>query len=244
MAGHSKWANIRFRKGAQDAKRGKIFTKIIREITVATKMQGPDTDSNPRLRDAITKALKANMKRDTIDNAIKRGSGDMGDKNFEDIRYEGYGPKGVAIMVDCLTDNRNRTVAEVRHLLTKYGGNLGSDGSVSYLFKKEGLITIPGPVNEEKLMELVDDDMEDMSLSDDGTMELTVNPKAIHKIKERLEQHQFNLDVVETAMVASTHVDLDSESSQSLVKLLDMLEDLDDVQQVYSNASFPEDVKE
>ncbi|MGD8640311.1 MAG: YebC/PmpR family DNA-binding transcriptional regulator, partial [Gammaproteobacteria bacterium] len=174
MAGHSKWANIRFRKGAQDAKRGKLFTKLIREITVAARQGGGDPDSNPRLRAAIDKALSNNMTRDTVDRAVKRGSGETEGENYEEIVYEGYGPNGVAIMVECLTDNRNRTVAEVRHAFSKHGGNLGTNGSVAFLFEKIGMLTFPEGSDEEKIMEAaVEAGAEDVIVNDDTSIDVT-----------------------------------------------------------------------
>ena len=184
MAGHSKWANIRHRKGAQDAKRGKIFSKLIREITVAAKMGGGDPDANPRLRAAIDKALGQNMTKDTIDRAVKRGSGDAEGENYEEIRYEGYGPAGVAVMVDCLSDNRNRTVAEVRHAFTKRGGNLGTDGSVAYLFTKQGIISYAAGADEDQIMETaLEAGAEDVVSNDDGTVDVVTTPEEFVDVK-------------------------------------------------------------
>ena len=185
MAGHSKWANIKRHKAKQDAKRGKLYTKLIREITVAAKLGGGDSNSNPRLRAALDKALEANMTKDVIDRAIKRGIGGMEGENVEEIRYEGYGPGGIAVMVDCMTNNRNRTVGEVRHAFTKNGGNLGTDGSVSYLFRKQGLITFAPGVDEERLMEhALELSAEDVVVNDDKSIEVTTTPETFLTIKE------------------------------------------------------------
>ncbi|MGD8573107.1 MAG: YebC/PmpR family DNA-binding transcriptional regulator, partial [Gammaproteobacteria bacterium] len=190
MAGHSKWANIRFRKGAQDAKRGKLFTKLIREITVAARQGGGDPDSNPRLRAAIDKALSNNMTRDTVDRAVKRGSGETEGENYEEIVYEGYGPNGVAIMVECLTDNRNRTVAEVRHAFSKHGGNLGTNGSVAFLFEKIGMLTFPEGSDEEKIMEAaVEAGAEDVIVNDDTSIDVTTTPENFLSVKESMQEH-------------------------------------------------------
>ncbi len=241
MAGHSKWANIRFRKGAQDAKRGKIFTKLIREITVAARMGGDDPDNNPRLRDAITKANKANMKKDTVDNAIKKGAGKLEGANYLEISYEGYGPSGVAVLVECLTDNKNRTVSEVRHAFSKYGGNLGADGSVNYLFNKVGQLVFNKDVDEEKLFELVaESGGEDIENAPDGSFVVTVPHDKYHTIVTEFEKNNFNATHAEVTMVADVHIALDESAAESVIKLLDVLEDLDDVQHVHSNAEFPE----
>lgn len=241
MAGHSKWANIKFRKGLQDAKRGKIFTKLIREITVAARTGGADESSNARLRDAITKALKANMKRDTIDNAIKRGAGGMDGEGMIEMRYEGYGPGGVAVLVDCLSDNKNRTVSEVRHAFTKHGGNLGTDGSVSYLFTKQGEILLTPGVSEDKAMEItIEAGAQDVSTVD-GQVEIVTSDTTYHSVLAALEAAKIEIEQSHITMRAQTLVALDSEASESLTKLIDMLEDLDDVQAVHSNAEFPEE---
>ncbi|WP_133131263.1 YebC/PmpR family DNA-binding transcriptional regulator [Legionella yabuuchiae] len=240
MAGHSKWANIRFRKGAQDAKRGKIFTKLIREITVAARMGGEDETSNPRLRDAVTKALKANMKRDTIDNAIKRGAGGLEGDNMMELRYEGYGPGGVAILVDCLSDNKNRTVSEVRHAFTKHGGNLGTDGSVSYLFNQQGEILLAKTDKEDQAMEVAIDAGAEDVIEADGQLEIIAPPEAYHEVLSALQESDFEVEQSHITMRAQTMVPLSNETAESLEKLIDMLEDLDDVQSVHSNAEFPE----
>ncbi|STX51630.1 YebC [Legionella busanensis] len=244
MAGHSKWANIKFRKGVQDAKRGKVFTKLIREITVSARMGGADESSNPRLRDAIVKALKANMKRDTIDNAIKRGAGGLEGDNMMQMRYEGYGPGGVAILVDCLSDNKNRTVSEVRHAFTKHGGNLGTDGSVSYLFTKQGEILLATGQPEDKVMEVaIEAGAEDVN-SEEGQIEIITAAENYHNVLQALQNAGFEIEQSHITMCAQTTVKLDQETAESLVKLIDMLEDLDDVQEVHSNAELPESLFE
>ena len=244
MAGHSKWANIRFRKGAQDAKRGKIFTKLIREISVAARAGGADESSNSRLRDAVTKALKANMKRDTIDNAIKRGVGGLDGDNMVEMRYEGYGPGGIAILVDCLSDNKNRTVSEVRHAFTKHGGNLGTDGSVSYLFTKQGEILLAPGQAEEKAMEVAIDAGAEDVVVEDGQIEVITAADNYHTILTCVQEAGYEVEQSQLSMRAQTMIPLDKESAESLIKLIDMLEDLDDVQEVYSNAEYPDSLFE
>jgi YebC/PmpR family DNA-binding regulatory protein len=237
MAGHSKWANIKFRKSAQDAKRGKIFTKLIREITVSAQMGGADESSNSRLRDAITKALKANMKRDTIDNAIKRGAGGLEGANMAEMRYEGYAPGGVAILVDCLSDNKNRTVSEVRHAFTKFGGNLGTDGSVAYLFNKRGEILLASTEYTDKAIDLaMEAGAEDVEL-DEGQVEVITRVENFHEIQDLFESSSFEIEASRLTMHAETLVPVDEETAETLIKLIDMLEDLDDVQEVYTNAA-------
>ncbi len=243
MAGHSKWANIKHRKAAQDAKRGKIFTKLIRELTVAARVGGPDQDSNPRLRDAVSKALGANMKKDTVENAIKRGSGAADGENYEEVRYEGYGPAGVAVMVECLTDNRNRTVAEVRHAFSKSGGNLGTDGSVAYLFSKIGLLTYPVGSDEDAIMEAaLEAGADDVVGNDDGSIEVTSSPESFNDVREAMVAAGFEPEVAEVTMQPSTSVDLQLDDAEKVMRLVDMLEDLDDVQNVYNNADFSDEV--
>jgi YebC/PmpR family DNA-binding regulatory protein len=243
MAGHSKWANIKHRKAAQDAKRGKIFTKLIREIVVAAKMGGPDLDSNPRLRDAVSKALGQNMKKDTVENAIKRGAGADNNENYDEIRYEGYGPNGVAVMVDCLTDNRNRTVSEVRHAFTKAGGNLGTDGSVAYLFTKIGMMHFPAGADEDAIMEAaLEAGAEDIVTNDDGSIEVTTAWEEFTDVKEAMIAAGFEPEMAEITQKPSTSVDLGVEDAQKVLRLVDVLEDLDDVQNVYSNADFSDEV--
>ena len=243
MAGHSKWANIQHRKGAQDAKRGKLFTKLIREITVSARIGGGDTASNPRLRAAVDKALTNNMTRDTIDRAIKRGCGELGAENYEEVTYEGYGVNGVAVLVECLTDNRNRTVPEVRHAFTKNGGNLGTNGSVAYLFSKIGLLTYPQGSNENAILEAaLEAGAEDVVTNDDGTIDVTTPFDAFMAVKEAMIEAGLPPEHADVMMQASTHVDLDLESAEKIVKLVDMLEDLDDVQKVHTNAEFTDEV--
>jgi YebC/PmpR family DNA-binding regulatory protein len=244
MAGHSKWANIKFRKGVQDAKRGKIFTKLIREITVSARMGGGDEGSNPRLRDAVKKALNANMKRDTIDNAIKRGVGGLDGDAMVVMRYEGYGPGGIAVLVDCLSDNKNRTVSDVRHAFTKHGGNLGTDGSVAYLFVNQGeILMVPG-LSEEKVMEVaIDAGASDVSLDEDQ-IEVIAPVEAYHSVLNALQSTGLEVEQSHLTMRASLMVPIDDETAESVVKLIDMLEDLDDVQEVYTNAQFPEHLLE
>ncbi len=243
MAGHSKWANIQHRKNAQDAKRGKLFTKLIREITVAARAGGSDASSNPRLRLATDKALAANMTRDTIDRAVKRGAGELEGVNYEEIRYEGYGPGGAAILVDCMTDNRNRTVAEIRHAFTKMGGNLGTDGSVAYLFEKKGVISFPSGTDEEAVMEAaLEGGAEDVLVDEDGAIEVLADPEAFDAVSAALSERDLEPENAEVTMRAGTVAPLDDETAQSVLRLLDMLDDLDDVQNVFTNADFPESV--
>ncbi len=247
MAGHSKWANIRFRKAAQDAKRGKIFTKFIREITIAARMGGPDLESNPRLRDAVTKALKSNMKRDTVDNAIKRGAGGLDGDNMMELRYEGYGPGGVAVLVDCLTDNKNRTVSEVRHAFTKCGGNLGTDGSVAYLFTKKGQILFDKEekaLDDEMLFETALEANAEDVITDEQGIEVITAPEDFENVRTALENKGFKPEQTEWLMLPSIRVPLGKDQAEQLLRLVDMLEDLDDVQTVHTNADIPQDVLE
>lgn len=243
MAGHSKWANIKHRKAGQDAKRGKIFTKLLREITVAVKGGGPDPSSNPSLRTAIDKALSSNMRRDTIDNAIKKASGAQEGVHYEEVRYEGYGPGGTAVMVDCLTDNRNRTVGEVRHAFTKAGGNLGTDGSVAYMFSKVGIITYSDSVEEDALMEAaLEAGAEDVIINDDGSIDVMTTPESYLGVKEALIAAGFEPENAEITMQAATNTVLDAEDAEKMMRLIDRLEDLDDVQNVYSNADISAEI--
>ena len=243
MAGHSKWANIRHKKGKTDAKRGKLFTRLIREVTVAARLGGADAASNPRLRAAIDTALSANMPKDTIERAAARGAGNLDSDSYEELRYEGYGPNGVAIVVDCMTDNRNRTVADVRHAFTKHGGNLGTDGSVSYLFKKVGLINVEGNVEEEALMEVaIDAGAEDVVQNEEGSYEITTAWEEISSVNDVLVSAGYNLVTSEVTMQAETTVSLAQEAAESMLKFLDALEEIDDVQRVYSNAEISVDV--
>ncbi|MGB5166101.1 MAG: YebC/PmpR family DNA-binding transcriptional regulator [Woeseiaceae bacterium] len=243
MAGHSKWANIQHRKGAQDKKRGKLFTKLIREITVAARMGGGDPDSNPRLRLAIDKARAQSMPKDNIERAVKRGSGATDGDDFQEIRYEGYGPGGTAVMVDCLTDNRNRTVAEVRHAFTKFGGNLGADGSVNYLFNHVGQLMYGPEADEDRLMEVaIEAGAEDVIVEDDGSIEILTEPTEFEDVRKQIVEAGLEPENAELTMRASTSATLNVKEAESMVKLLDTLEDIDDVQQVYSNADIPDDV--
>ncbi len=243
MAGHSKWANIQHRKNAQDAKRGKIFTKLIREITVAARMGGPDPAANPRLRTAIDKALISNMTRDTVERAIKRGSGAQDGANVEEVRYEGYGPGGVAVLVECMTDNRNRTVGDVRHAFTKCGGNLGTDGSVAYLFTKAGVLNYPPGSDEDRIMAVaLEAGVEDIIGADDGSVEVLTGADDFEAVKQALLDAGLAPESAEVAMRAATATALDMEMAPKMIKLLDMLEDLDDVQNVYSNAEISDEI--
>lgn len=243
MAGHSKWANIKFRKEKQDAKRGKLFTKLIREITVAASIGGADAGSNPRLRKALDKAWAANMTKDVIDRAVKRGAGGGAEANMEEISYEGYGPGGVAVMVECLSNNRNRTVSEVRHAFTKYGGNLGTNGSVGYLFASVGQIMVESVANPDKVMEVaIEAGAEELDTEDDGSVVIETTPENFNNVKDALEKAGFKLSVAEISMVASLNVSLDADLSERVLKLIDVLEDLDDVQSVYTNAELADEV--
>lgn len=243
MAGHSKWANIKHRKAAQDVKRGKIFTKIIRELVVAAKEGGPAVEDNPRLRAVVDKALGANMKRDTIDKAIQRGAGGGEGDNYDELTYEGYGPGGVAVLVEVMTDNRNRTVAEVRHAFSKAGGNLGTDGSVAYLFSKQGSIVLNSATDEDAVMELaLEAGAEDIVSDAQGSVEVLTPPDAYLAVKVALLGGGFSVERSELSMVPSTSVELDLDGAEKVLRLIDALEDLDDVQNVYSNADISEEV--
>jgi|SRR3990167_6624388 len=241
MAGHSKWKNIQHRKNAQDASRGKNFTKLIREITTAAKMGGGDASSNPRLRLAIDKALAGNMTRDTIDRAVKRGVGDDDNAKMDIIVYEGYGPGGVAVIVECLTDNKNRTVADVRHAFTKCGGNLGTTGSVGFIFSKVGLMQFEKNTHEEKIMEIaLESGADDVISNDDGSIDVLTSPDRFMAIKDALIQADLTPQNAEITMQASTHTSLtDEDQIKQMLKLSEMLEDLDDVQNVHSNVDLP-----
>ena len=239
MAGHSKWANIKFRKAAQDAKRGKLFTKLIREITVAARSGGGDADSNPRLRTAIDKALAANMTRDTVERAINRGTGDLEGVDYEEVRYEGYGPGGIAFLVECTTDNRNRTVSEVRHAFSKHGGNLGTDGSVAYLFSKTGLFLFPPESDEEKIMEeAISAGADDVEVNDDGSVEVLTTPEEFEAVRSAFQDAGLEPEMAEVLQRPATETELAGEDADKIEKLIDMLEELDDVQDVYTNATF------
>lgn len=245
MAGHSKWANIKHRKAAQDAKRGKIFTKLIRELTVSAKVGGGNPADNPRLRAAVDKALGANMTRDTIDRAIARGAGSNDADNMEELTYEGYGAGGVAVLVEAMTDNRNRTVSEVRHAFSKCGGNLGTDGSVAYLFTRRGQLTFSADADEESLMEAAQESgAEDFVTNDDGSFDVFTSFEEFGAVRDALEAAGFAPESAEVTMVPSTQAELDLDTAQKVVRLIDMLEDLDDVQNVYSNASISDDIME
>lgn len=243
MAGHSKWANIKHRKAAQDAKRGKVFTKLIRELVVAARAGGPQPEDNPRLRAAVDKALGANMKRDTIDKAIARGAGNAEGDNYEEVTYEGYGVGGVAVLVECMTDNRNRTVADVRHAFSKRGGNLGTDGSVAYLFNRLGQIFYPPGVNEEQVMEVaLEAGADDVIDHDDGSVEVLTPWEEFLAVKDAMQAAGLEHESADVIMQPSTSVTLDRAGAEKVMGLVDMLEDLDDVQNVYTNADIPDAV--
>ncbi len=246
MAGHSKWANIKHKKAANDKKRAKVWTKIIREITVAAR-EGNTSDANahPRLRLAVDKALAANMPKDTIERACKRGAGETDGANYEEIRYEGYGPGGIAILVDCMTDNRNRTVSEVRHAFTKAGGNLGTDGSVAYLFNKIGSIIFAAGADEDAIMEIaLDAGAEDIVSEDDGSVEVITTPESFAEVNNALKQKGFEAMASEIVMRADLLTAVDADTAEKLLRLIDALEDLDDVQEVFFNAEIPDEVLE
>ena len=243
MAGHSKWANIKHRKAGQDAKRGKLFTKVIREISVAAKTGGADPASNPSLRTAIDKALGANMKRDTIDNTIKKATGAMDGVNYEEVHYEGYGPGGIAVIVDCLTDNRNRTVGEVRHAFSKAGGNLGTDGSVAYMFNKVGILSYANDVDEDAVMEAaLEAGAEDIITNDDGSVDVMTAWEEFLNVKEAMVTVDFEPAGGEVTMQADILNELDINGAEKILRLVDVLEDLDDVQNVYTNADISDEV--
>ena len=242
MAGHSKWHNIQHRKGAQDAKRGKVFTKLIKEIVVAAKMGGGVIENNPSLRAIIDKALAANMKRDTIDNAVNRGAGDLDGDNYEEVRYEGYGLGGTAIMVDCLTDNRNRTVSDVRHAFTKHGGNLGTDGSVSYMFSKQGFISFASG-DEDAIMEVaIEFGADDVITNDDGSIDVMTTPDDFFSVKDALIANNLNPEHSQITMEPTNRIELNLEDAEKFMKLIDRLEDLDDTQDVYHNADISDEL--
>ncbi len=242
MAGHSKWHNIQHRKGAQDAKRGKIFTKIIKEIVVAAKMGGDVIENNPSLRTVIDKALAANMKRDTIDNAIKRGAGDLDGDNYEEVRYEGYGLGGTAIMVDCLTDNRNRTVADVRHAFSKYGGSLGTDGSVSYMFSKQGFISFASG-DEDAIMEVaIESGADDVITNDDSSIDVMTSPDDFFSVKDAFIANNLDPEHFQITMEPANRIELNLEDAEKFMKLIDTLENLDDTQEVYHNADISDEI--
>ncbi len=238
MAGHSKWANIKFRKAAQDVRRGKVFTKLIKEITVSARLGGDDPDANPRLRVAIDKALAGNMTRDTINRAVKRGSGALEGDDIVEIRYEGYGPGGVAVLVECATDNKNRTVSEVRHAFTKHGGNLGTDGSVAWLFNKIGSIVFANGEDEEAvLVAALEAGAEDVE-SEDGIIEVTTPPENFHEVRQACQAAGLRAEMAELIQRPSVEIPVQKEDIEQVMKLIQALEDLDDVQDVFTNASF------
>ena len=241
MSGHSKWASIKHKKGAADAKRGKIFTRLIKEITVAARLGGGDPSMNPRLRLAIDKAYSQNMPKDTIERAAKRGSGDLDGVNYEEIRYEGYGISGAAGIVDCMTDNKTRTVADVRHAFSKYGGNLGTDGSVAFLFKHCGQIIFAPGTNEDKLMEAaLDAGADDIVSNDDGSIEVVTGPYDFVTVKDALAKAGFKAEFAEVTMKPATEVEMAGDDAAKMQKLIDALESLDDVQEVYTSALLAE----
>ncbi len=247
MAGHSKWANIKHKKAANDKKRAKIWTKLIRELTVAAReCKTSDPSVCPRLRLAWDKALSANIPKDTIEKAAKRGAGELeGASAYEEARYEGYGPGGVAVMVDCLTDNRNRTVSEVRHAFTKMGGNLGTDGSVAYLFRKVGIISFAPGTDEDAVMEAaLEAGAEDVVTNDDGSIDVLTTPEEFDAVRQAIEAAGLSPENAEVTMKADTLAPVDAETAEKVMRLIDMLDDLDDVQEVYTNADIPDEVLE
>ncbi|MGA9827688.1 MAG: YebC/PmpR family DNA-binding transcriptional regulator [Rhodanobacteraceae bacterium] len=241
MAGHSKWANIQHRKNAQDAKRGKVFTKLIREITVAARNGGGDPAANPRLRLAIDKALTANMTRDAIDRAIKKATGELEGVHYEDVRYEGYAPGGVAVIVECTTDNHLRTVADVRHAFSKFGGNLGTDGSVGYLFRKQGVLSFAPGADEERIMEVAIEAGADdvVSFPEDGSVEVLTAPESFEAVLDAMKGAELLPAEAEVTLRAETDIALEGDQAHTVARLLDWLDDLDDVRVVYSNADLP-----
>ena len=244
MAGHSKWANIKHRKAAQDKKRGKIFTKLIREITVAARTGGGgDIATNPSLRLVVDKALTANMTKDTIDRAIKRGTGEGDDVNYEEIRYEGYGPGGTALIVDCMTDNRNRTVSDIRHAFSKAGGNLGTDGSVAYMFQKMGILSYPAGNDEDAIMEAaLESGADDVLSNDDGSIDVITSVDEFMNVKEAMTAAGFEPENAEVTLKADNMLPVEFDDAEKMMRLIDRLEDLDDVSDVYTNADFSDEV--
>ena len=241
MAGHSKWANIKHKKAAADAKRGKIFTRLIKEVTVAARLGGGDASANPRLRLAMDKAMDQNMPKDTIERAIKRGSGGLEGVHYEEVRYEGYGIHGAAVIVDCMTDNRTRTVADVRHAFSKYGGNLGTDGSVAYLFRHCGQMVFAPGTDENALMEAaIDAGAEDVLTHDDGSFEVITLPEDFIRVRDALAAKHLNAEFAEITMKPLTEVEMSGEDGQRMQRLLDALEAIDDVQNVYTSAVIQE----
>ncbi|HOQ11271.1 MAG: putative transcriptional regulatory protein [Spirochaetes bacterium ADurb.Bin218] len=243
MSGHNKWSTIKRKKGALDAKRGALFTKLIREITVAARLGGEDIEANPRLRTAVLKARAANMPNDNIERAIKKGTGNIEGVVYEEVRYEGYGPGGVAIMIDCITDNKNRTTPEIRTIFSKNGGNLGETGSVSYLFDKKGMIIIEGgKVTEDEVIEmLLDFDVEDIK-TEDGNIVITTSPEGYNSVSDFLVKKDFNLLMNQLTYVPKTTVTLDEKKAQQCLRIIELLEDQDDTQEVYSNYDIPDEI--
>jgi YebC/PmpR family DNA-binding regulatory protein len=243
MSGHSKWANIQHRKTAQDAKRGRVFTRLVREVSTAVRVAGPDPASNPRLRLALDKANAANVPKDNLERAIKRAAGDAEGQVMEEVTYEGYGAGGVAILVECITDNRNRTVAEVRHAFSKHSGHLGADGSVAYLFNRVGQIGLDADNDEERLIEVaLETGAEDVVRDEGGNFEIITDPNDFETVRDALRTAEFTLHEPQVTMRPATSVALDGDTAASVLKLLDALEDLDDTQQVYTNAQFSDEV--
>lgn len=246
MSGHSKWANIKHRKGAQDAKRGKIFTRLIKEITVAARSGGGDVDANPRLRSAVAAAKAENMPKDNIERAIKKGTGELEGETYDEIRYEGYGPGGVAVLVDCMTDNRNRTVGEVRHAFTKSGGNLGESGCVAFMFDRKGSIIIDKEtVDEEKLMEVALEAGADDVIEEDTTFQVLTTPEDFETVREELEKSDIEMVEAEISMIPQNTVEVAVEkTAASLMRLIDTLEENEDVQNVHANFDIPDEIME
>jgi len=245
MAGHSKWANIKHKKAANDKKRGKIWTKLLREVTVAAKQGGADLDSNPRLRLSVDKANGSNVPKDTIERAIKRGAGAGEGEDYDELRYEGYGPGGTAVIVECMTDNRNRTASEVRHAFTKAGGNLGTDGSVSYMFSKQGILSYAPGADEDALMDAaLEAGADDIVTNDDTSIDVTTSPDDFSEVKDALVAAGFEPDLAELTFSADTKAELDQDTAEKLLRMIDVLEDLDDVQEVYTNAEISNDIME
>ncbi|MGH8427767.1 MAG: YebC/PmpR family DNA-binding transcriptional regulator [Gammaproteobacteria bacterium] len=240
MSGHSKWANIQHRKNAQDARRGRIFTRLVREVSTAVRIGGADPDSNPRLRLALDRANAANVPKDNLERAIKRAAGDLEGQVIEEVGYEGYAPGGVAVLVECMTDNRNRTVADVRHAFGKHGGNLGADGSVGYLFNRAGLIRIAADANEERVLEAaLEAGAEDVTRDEEGVFEVLTDPNDFEAVRDALRAAGFAIGEAEITMRPGNWIELDADTAERVLKLLDALEELDDTQQVYTNARFP-----
>ena len=243
MAGHSKWANIRHRKAAQDAKRGKIYTKLAREITVAAREGGGDPETNPRLRAAIERARKFNMPKENIERAIKRGTGEIAGESYEEVTYEGYGPGGVAIIVKCLTDNRNRTASEVRHAFSKHGGNLGTSGCVSWMFERKGVITIPADKydEDEVMMAAIESGADDV-VKEEGKFIIYTEPSSLEEVRKGIADSGIEIEEAKLDLIPNTTTKVEGETAEKVLKLLMALEDLDDVQEVYSNFDMPEEV--